>query len=610
MKVPVKIKKEIVTSWWIDNLIDSLIVAFLYLAISALVLQLPQSQLGSPVWPPAGIAVGALLARGRSRCWGIFLGAALNSFFVSKAPFLFALLAGLVPMIGALTSTTLILFFNKTNNFLSYVKNFVRFALAATFSGTILQALLGTLIVSYAGLITWDIYWKVAWGWWVGDAMGVLLFAPLVFVWWSKQSTITPITNNKWSFRSNSKELFLCLSILGITSYFTILGNQPLEYFLLPPLLWSAFRFGSKITTLTVTFTAMIAAISTSYKFGSFYKISQEMNSLIFLQLFMGVILITTLMVLVLAEENNRNSQELQEQVILKDKAYTQLDLINRDLEEIIQTRTSELLEANREIKFLNEQLTVENYRMSSELAVTRRLQKMILPRTKELNTIKELDIVGFMEPADEVGGDYYDVLQQNGHIKIGIGDVTGHGLESGVIMIMLQTAIRTLLINGEKNPVNFLSTINHTIYENLQRMNCEKSLSLILIDYHDHVLHLSGQHESVIVIRDSGDVEIIDTDALGFPIGLTDEISEFIFETAINLNLGDVVVLYTDGITEAENSTKELYGLDRLIHTIGKFHRNSVDQIREAVITDIREFIGSSKVYDDITLVVMKRKI
>ncbi|ELS34053.1 MULTISPECIES: SpoIIE family protein phosphatase [Pseudanabaena] len=610
MKVPVKIKKEIVTSWWIDNLIDSLIVAFLYLAISALVLQLPQSQLGSPVWPPAGIAVGALLARGRSRCWGIFLGAALNSFFVSKAPFLFAILAGFVPTIGALTSTTLILFFNKTNNFLNYVKNFVRFALATTFGGTILQALLGTLIVSSAGLITWDVYWKVAWGWWVGDAMGVLLFAPLVFVWWSRQSTITPVTNNKWSFRSNGKELFLCLSILVVTSYFTIIGNQPLEYFLLPPLLWSAFRFGSKITTLTVMFTAMVAAISTSYKFGSFYKISTEINSLIFLQLFMGVILITTLMVLVLAEENNRNSQELQEQVILKDKAYTQLDLINRDLEEIIETRTSELLEANREIKFLNEQLTAENYRMSSELAVTRRLQKMILPRTKELNTIKELDIVGFMEPADEVGGDYYDVLQQNGHIKIGIGDVTGHGLESGVIMIMLQTAIRTLLINGEKNPVKFLSTVNHTIYENLQRMNCEKSLSLILIDYHDRVLHLSGQHESVIVIRDSGDIEIIDTDALGFPIGLTDEISEFIFETAINLNLGDVVVLYTDGITEAENSTKELYGIDRLIHTISKFHRNSVDQIREAVITDIREFIGSSKVYDDITLVVMKRKI
>ena len=163
-----------------------------------------------------------------------------------------------------------------------------------------------------------------------------------------------------------------------------------------------------------------------------------------------------------------------------------------------------------------------------------------------------ELDIVGFMEPADEVGGDYYDVLQRNGRIKIGIGDVTGHGLESGVIMIMLQTAIRTLLINGERNTVKFLSTINRTIYENLQRMNCDKSLSLILMDYHDHKLNISGQHENVIVVRNNGEVEIIDTDSLGFPIGLTDEITEFIFELEIHLDLGSSGFM---GISAANSS-------------------------------------------------------
>ena len=194
---------------------------------------------------------------------------------------------------------------------------------------------------------------------------------------------------------------------------------------------------------------AMVAAISTAYKLGIFYKISQESNSLIFLQLFMGVMLITTIAVLALVSENNRVAEKLQEQVVLKDEAYNQLDQVNKNLEDIIEERTRELVDANREINSLNQRLTVENYRMSSELAVTRKLQEMILPRTKELNSIEELDIVGFMEPADEVGGDYYDVLQQHGRIKIGIGDVTGHGLESGVIMIMVQTAIRTLLING-----------------------------------------------------------------------------------------------------------------------------------------------------------------
>ena len=608
MKLFLKAKQIISTTWWIDNLI----IAVAYFALSALVLKLPQSQLGSPVWPPAGIAVGALLARGRSRWWGVFLGATLNSFLISKTPFLFAIFGGLVPAIGALASTTLVLYLNKTNDFFGYVKHFVIFTLVITFTGTLFQALLGTLIVFWAGLIPWNIYWSVTWEWWVGDAIGVLLFAPLVCAWWDKQSKITSSlkSNHKPDHQFNYRELFLALIILVIVSSFILIGNQPIEYFVLPPLLWSAFRFGKRPTTLIVMVIAMVAAISTAYKFGIFYKVSQESNSLMFLQLFMGVMLITTIAVLALVAENNRVAEKLQEQVVLKDEAYTQLDQVNKNLEDIIEERTRELVDANREINSLNQRLTVENDRMSSELAVTRKLQEMILPRTKELKSIEELDIVGFMEPADEVGGDYYDVLQQNGRIKIGIGDVTGHGLESGVIMIMVQTAIRTLLINGERNPVKFLSTVNQTIYENLQRMNCDKSLSLILMDYHDNKLYLSGQHESVIVIRANGEIEIIDTDSLGFPIGLTDEITEFIFEVEIHLNLGDIVLLYTDGIPEAENQSKQYYGLERLAKVISTAHEKPVDQIREIVIADIREFIGSHKVYDDITFVVMKRKI
>ena len=68
--------------------------------------------------------------------------------------------------------------------------------------------------------------------------------------------------------------------------------------------------------------------------------------------------------------------------------------------------------------------------------------------------------------------------------------------------------------------------------------------------------------------------------------------------------------MLYTDGIPEAENQSKQYYGLERLTQVIREAHEKPVDQIREIVITDIREFIGSNKVYDDITFVVMKRKI
>ncbi|NJL43050.1 MAG: SpoIIE family protein phosphatase, partial [Pseudanabaena sp. SU_2_4] len=149
---------------------------------------------------------------------------------------------------------------------------------------------------------------------------------------------------------------------------------------------------------------------------------------------------------------------------------------------------------------------------MSAELDVTRQLQQMILPKDAELKLIEGLDIAGFMEPAAEVGGDYYDVLQHNGKVMIGIGDVTGHGLASGVVMIMAQTAVRTLLAVGETDPVKFLSALNQAIYGNTRRMESYKNMTLALLDYESGVLSLSGQHEELIIVRNNGKIERFDT--------------------------------------------------------------------------------------------------
>lgn len=267
------------------------------------------------------------------------------------------------------------------------------------------------------------------------------------------------------------------------------------------------------------------------------------------------------------------------------------------------------LVGANQEITVLNDRLNAENMRMSAEIDVTRKIQQMLLPKDGELNEVVGLDIAGFMESADEVGGDYYDVLQHEGRVKIGIGDVTGHGLESGVLMIMVQTAVRTLLAYNEPDPVRFLSAINSAIYDNVQRMKCDKNASLALLDYHEGILKLSGQHEEMIVVRCNGSVERFDTIDLGFPIGLDANIAEFVAETLVQLYSGDVLVLYTDGITEAENMEKVLYGLERLIEVIQINWQQTATGIRHAVIDDVRSHIGEQKVFDDITLLVLKQK-
>ncbi|WP_442923210.1 PP2C family protein-serine/threonine phosphatase [Microcoleus sp. A6-C5] len=267
------------------------------------------------------------------------------------------------------------------------------------------------------------------------------------------------------------------------------------------------------------------------------------------------------------------------------------------------------LVGANQEISVLNDRLKAENVRMSAELDVTRKIQQMLLPKDRELNEVVGLDIAGFMESADEVGGDYYDVLQHEGRVKIGIGDVTGHGLESGVLMIMVQTAVRTLLAYNEPDPVRFLSAINSAIYDNVQRMKCDKNASLALLDYEQGMLKLSGQHEEMIVVRCNGSVERFDTIDLGFPIGLDANIAEFVAETIVQLHSGDIVVLYTDGITEAENMDKVLYSLEKLIEVIQINWQRTATEIRHAVIDDVRSHIGEQKVFDDITLLVLKQK-
>jgi two-component system sensor histidine kinase ChiS len=254
-------------------------------------------------------------------------------------------------------------------------------------------------------------------------------------------------------------------------------------------------------------------------------------------------------------------------------------------------------------------QLKAENLRLAAELDITRQLQQMLLPRERELESITGLEIAGFMEPAEEVGGDYYDVLKHNGSLKIGIGDVTGHGLESGVLMIMVQTAVRTLLTNNETDPGKFLSAVNRTIYDNVQRMNSDKNLSLSLLDYQQGQLRLSGQHEELIVVRADGYLERIDTIDLGFPIGLEEDIADFIAHTQVQLHPGDVVVLYTDGITEAENLAGEQYGIERLCEVVRCNRQQSALAIKQVVLDNVRSHIGQQKVYDDITLLILKQK-
>jgi serine phosphatase RsbU (regulator of sigma subunit) len=254
------------------------------------------------------------------------------------------------------------------------------------------------------------------------------------------------------------------------------------------------------------------------------------------------------------------------------------------------------------------EQLTTEKLRLQTELELARQLQQMLLPTKEELRQIKELDIAGLIEPAEEVSGDYYDVLEHNGQIKIGIGDVNGRGLQSSVVIMMAQVGVRTLLTSDESDPSRFLSILKQTVYSNLQRMQTEKNLSLALLDYQSGQLRLSGPHKSALIVRREGQVESLDP-GNAVPLDFEDKLANFATQSLVQLQPGDGAVLYTDGLINAENIAGETYPLERLCEVLSQHWTQSAEAIKQAVMADVRRHIGSQKVQNDLTLLVIKQR-
>lgn len=305
--------------WWMEMLC----IAIAYFVVSRITANtiIAKSIGPSPVWPGAGVIVGLLLVWGRSRWLGVFLGALyLNSHRSGLS--IQAMFTASGSTIGSLITVSLILHLTGTNYPFKQVRHVVIFSLCSLFSGTVLQTITGVTSYMLLGMYIKGGFWSFFWPWWIGDSVGVLLFAPLVLAWLrSLQDSAIP----SW----RSWEVLTAITSLIVVAYFSFYDSQPIEYLLLPPLLWSAFRFGAKLTTLLVMLVGMTASVATAYKYGIFYKAMEQGDSLLLLQIFMGVIAVATMAVLAIVAENR--------------KANLRLQMANADLEQRVLDRTREL---------------------------------------------------------------------------------------------------------------------------------------------------------------------------------------------------------------------------------------------------------------------------
>ena len=243
-----------------------------------------------------------------------------------------------------------------------------------------------------------------------------------------------------------------------------------------------------------------------------------------------------------------------------------------------------------------------ERRRLEQEMELASRIQTSILPRDLRIDG---LEIAAAMQPASEVGGDYYDVFAVENGCWIGIGDVAGHGLSTGLVMLMIQSGFGTLgRQNPRAEPSQLLPFLNDVIYDNVRmRLLHDEHATLTLLRYHrDGIVRFAGAHEDIIIYRRrTGACEIVPTP--GPWLGARRNVGAATINNTIQLEDGDLLVLYTDGIIEAMSATKEQYGIARLCGELARIHAEPVIKIRDHLLSSVRHFMARQD--DDMTLLV-----
>jgi serine phosphatase RsbU (regulator of sigma subunit)/serine/threonine protein kinase/tetratricopeptide (TPR) repeat protein len=253
----------------------------------------------------------------------------------------------------------------------------------------------------------------------------------------------------------------------------------------------------------------------------------------------------------------------------------------------------------------------VEQERLKQEMELGRQIQLSLLP--EETPQIKGFAIAGLMQPAKEIGGDYFDYITFAGEpnrLGVVVADVTGKGVDAGMVMGMTKATIHAL---SEQNLTtrDLVLKLNRYLCTLLKK---QKFISLAYAEYsaEEGTFTWSGAgHEHIIVVRSTqkGDHEVKSIVTGGIVLGVFDDIEDDITQTSITLNKGDKVILYTDGVTEAMDSNNKFYSLNRLIEVIKHASSLSAQDLLSHINENIRQHIGDSPQYDDITLVVMEKK-
>ena len=270
-----------------------------------------------------------------------------------------------------------------------------------------------------------------------------------------------------------------------------------------------------------------------------------------------------------------------------------------------------------------------EKQRLEGELAIAQEVQAQLYP--KLITQLETLEVHGFCRPARTVSGDYYDFLAlDSDQLMLAVGDISGKGISAALMMATIHSAVRAHSIEDlpalsepvavaaggsglmlapeararEVSPATLLTLLNHQLYESTP---AAKYATLFLGIYDGAMRRLTysnGGHLPPILISEDGSSRLLDCG--GTVVGLFDSLS--FPEATVQLRPGDVLVAYSDGVTEPENDYGE-FGEERLIQLVRENRHLPLERITEIVTAAVEDWIGDNEQPDDVTLVLARAR-
>jgi serine phosphatase RsbU (regulator of sigma subunit) len=239
--------------------------------------------------------------------------------------------------------------------------------------------------------------------------------------------------------------------------------------------------------------------------------------------------------------------------------------------------------------------------RVARDMEIAREVQSRLFPQF--LPPLKTLQYTGTCIQARVVGGDYYDFLDLGtGRLGIVLADIAGKGIAAALLMANLQANLRSRYMVALEDPHQLLQSVNHLFFENTPE---DSYATLFYADYDDanHCLRYANcGHNPPLLVRTNGDIERLEATAtvLGLFTDWNCEVKK------VSLGPGDVLVIYTDGVTEAPNQLGEEFGESRLMEVMRSHPKAQVNEMLSAILAAVQQFSGASQA-DDLTLVIAR---